>query len=415
MSLFLSFFLWCIYYPLLTFLKYLFIWHPKVQERIEFEGKNGKDLGSKSWHEMGLKADLCFEFSSEGEFQQVASLIYDALKKGKRLELVFFSPSVEKTIIDLARNFSTQVRYLRFPLFNESFSSWVTSDQLILVRYDLFPELLSFAMESDKHLQLLWMTFKKERSKGRTPSWMKRQFLKLASAIVYASEDDLLYGKKMGFPGINYDFRMEQIYRRIKNRGETLQKKMACFPTYQELLLNYPAHRRLIVGNAWAEDISLLRNLPQDILLFVVPHQLQEANLDQIAKYLREVGRIPEIISESTRQLPAGNTFIVNQKGILCELYSDFGRAYVGGGLGVSVHSILEPLIAGSEMISCGPNHHRSTEYDVARSFGKMTQVQNAPEFEEWLNRAAPQEDSRVKLEAVIGLYPEYSKGVLKC
>jgi 3-deoxy-D-manno-octulosonic-acid transferase len=411
----LNLFLWCCYYPLLTLLKYLLLWHPKVRARVEFEAKNGKDLGSQSWQEMGVKADLCFEFSSEGEFQQVASLIHDALKSGKKLELVFFSPSVEKTIVDLARNYSTQIRYLRFPLFHESFSSWVTSDRLILVRYDLFPELLIFALREQTRVQLLWMTFKKERSRGSGPSWFKKQFLKAASSIIYAAQEDQEQGRKLGFPGDCFDFRMVQIHRRIETREQSLKQRMPYFQSYLQRLEDYPPQRRLILGNAWPEDISLLKGLSQDTLLLVVPHQLQDTNLNMIAVALREAGRIPEIISEKTPELPAGNTFIINQKGILCELYSDFGRAYVGGGFGASVHSILEPLIAGSDLLACGPKHQRSTEYDIARFYGRISEVKNARDFQDWLNRTAPQEDSRVKLNEVIRNYPEYSKGVLEC
>jgi 3-deoxy-D-manno-octulosonic-acid transferase len=51
-------------------------------------------------------------------------------------------------------------------------------------------------------------------------------------------------------------------------------------------------------------------------------------------------------------------------KGILCELYAEFPMAFVGGGFGKSVHSLLEPYLSNS-MVFCGPKVHRSTEADV--------------------------------------------------
>ncbi len=70
--------LWLVYFPILTLLKALLYFVPKVRERMDFEKKNKTEEGCRSFAQDKLKADLCFEFSSEGEFQQVASLIDDA-------------------------------------------------------------------------------------------------------------------------------------------------------------------------------------------------------------------------------------------------------------------------------------------------------------------------------------------------
>ena len=49
--------------------------------------------------------------------------------------------------------------------------------------------------------------------------------------------------------------------------------------------------------------------------------------------------------------------------GIFCELYANFGQAYVGGGHLKSIHSVLEPYLGGAQ-IYCGPKTYRSTEFD---------------------------------------------------
>src|SRR5665647_3194150 len=83
-------FVYGIFFPLVNLLALLLIWHPKVRSRIVFERKNAKEVNSRSFEDVLTKADLCFEFSSEGEYQQVASLIDDALVANKKIELVFF-------------------------------------------------------------------------------------------------------------------------------------------------------------------------------------------------------------------------------------------------------------------------------------------------------------------------------------
>jgi 3-deoxy-D-manno-octulosonic-acid transferase len=215
--------------------------------------------------------------------------------------------------------------------------------------------------------------------------------------------------------GTIYDFRMEQIKRRMEKREEKFAK---FFPQYQGLkkvIDRYPRQKRLIMGNAWPQDLFLLENLPADVLLVIVPHQLKPEIFEEIRLKLIELGRPMEVISDMTIEAPTGSTILVNKKGILCELYSDFAMAYVGGGFGVSVHSILEPLVAGSEHLSCGPVNHRSTEFDIAHSFGSMKEVKSNQEFLNWLSEDISGFKVHDRLRTQIESYPVFQKEVLSC
>lgn len=405
-----------IYVPAIFFSRWALWWLPPVVSRVLFEKKNGKDLQSQSFSEIvGMKADLCFEFSSEGEYQQVASLIEDALRAGKKLELVFFSPSVEKTIVDLAHNYSTQIRYLRFPLLTFGFSNWATAETLVLVRYDFFPSILVWCLKPGRKLKLVWVTFKKERIKKRSVSILKKLFLAESVETIYASEQDAVEGKRLGFSGSVYDFRMEQIKRRVEKREDKFKHHFHTYGDFKRKLDEYPRHKRLIIGNAWPVDMELLDKVPNDVVIVVVPHQLKPEIIDKIKFALTTRGRIAQVITEGTRAIDPSKTFIINQKGVLCELYADFGKAYVGGGFGESVHSLLEPLVAGSENISCGPNNFRSTEFDLATSYGSMTEIKNAQEFLTWLNHTPQEGVMHAKLEEQIKRYPDFRKGILAC
>lgn len=415
-----KFFLWGIYWPLLRLLSALLFWVPALQKRRAFERKNLSDPLSASFHEGQARADLCFEFSSEGEFQQVAPLVDDALALGKRLELVLFSPSVEKAVMNLAARYPQQIRYLRFPLLTlapwgrSSLQSWISAKRLIQVRYDLFPELLAWAREKDHELILLWTTFKKERSKESSVSWLKQAFLKSARLRVYASVLDQEEGSRLGFPGPVYDFRMEQIRRRISGKAAKFATQ---FPQYEGLknrFGSYPREKRLLFGNAWPSDLFLLQQLPADLFVLVVPHQLSENILSEFRTALKGIGRNVVDVSEATQVVGEGNCFLLNKKGVLCELYADFGLAYVGGGFEDGVHSILEPLVSGSDAIACGKGHHRSTEYDIARSFGVVTEVLTAEAFTAWTRRGGGQALGG-KLGPVFQQYETFKKDVISC
>lgn len=411
---------WFIYFPLLRLASLLLFWNSKVEERERFEKRNKFEALAHSFREKGIVADLCFEFSSEGEYQQVAPLVTDALEAGKKIELVFFSPSVEKAILQLAAKYPRQIRYLRYPMVRlfpiprRSFSHWVTAKTLIMVRYDLLPELLLWSLKKDHDLKMVWMTFKKERSRGKSPSFWKKLFLKNAKTIIYATSQDAEEGKKLGLPGTVYDFRAEQIRRRMDQRVAKFESHFALYPDFYSHVNLIPREKRLIVGNAWPSDLFLLKDLPEDVFLTVVPHQLSDEILNQFREGLDNLGRPVFEINNQTQTYKNSQTILINKKGILCELYSDFGRSYVGGGFEGSIHSVLEPLVAGSSKISCGPFHHRSTEYDMALDMQKMTEVNTPEQFLNWL-KTAHQDGSHDKLDGMFKAYQEAREKVISC
>lgn len=403
---------WLVYFPLLLIFQFILFFVPKLRERRQFEAKNKQDPGARSFAQDQFLADLCFEFSSEGEYQQVASLIDDALSLGKKLELVFFSPSVEKTIVELYHKFPAQIRYLRYPILLPVFSNWITSKTLVLVRYDFFPEFLLWSLAPGHTLKLIWVTFKKERSTGKGISFIKKLFLKNSRLTVYASHEDAELGGHLGISGPVYDFRMEQIKRRVDNRFEKFNRLFPDYPSLKNDLEKYPRSKRLILGNAWPEDLHLLENLPADIMLLIVPHQLKPEIIQVMQERLIKIGRTSYVMSDT---FSSSSTIILNKKGVLCELYADFGKAYVGGGFGVSVHSLLEPLVAGSEHIACGPVNHRSTEFDLAGSYGQLKEVKNSQEFTNWLAEDVSGRPVHDKVKSQIEVYAKFQKDVLSC
>lgn len=416
MRFFFGIFLWWIYMPLIRVLSWLLFFHPKLRDRYQFEKRNKFEYLAQSFKEWGETADLCFEFSSEGEFQQVAPLVHDALAEGKKVELVFFSPSVEKAIMNLAEQYPRQIRYLRFPIlrilpfvYRRSFNHWVSAKTLILVRYDLLPEIYYWSLKNGNELRMIWVTFKKERSGKKEISPWKKSFLKRAKKIIYAGETDQKQGEVLGFKGHIYDFRIEQIRRRLVQKTEKFQTAFPAYPKLSEILQE---KKTLIVGNAWPSDLFLLEKLPKDVFLMIVPHQLSLEIITAFEEGLRKLGRIPLVYTDG--ELSSTDTLILNKKGVLCELYADFQYAYVGGGFEGSIHSVLEPLISGSVSISCGPRHHRSTEFDLAHEMNRIVEVKTPDEFLDFINSQA-EPAGHDKLEKLIGNYQSLREYVITC
>src|SRR5690606_9999057 len=127
-------------------------------------------------------------------------------------------------------------------------------------------------------------------------------------------------------------------------------------------------------------------------IVFIAPHQLSPENIEKLKSELLQMGyqeNVIEITENSSSDFDkiielafSGIVFVImNLKGFLCELYSYSQRAYVSGGFGRSVHSLLEPAVSGNQIV-CGPRIFRSTEYDLIQEiFPEMITISQNEEM----------------------------------
>lgn len=134
----------------------------------------------------------------------------------------------------------------------------------------------------------------------------------------------------------------------------------------------------LIAGSTWPADEDLiaetLRDLPNAPRLMLVPHEPTPAALDRA---MRRMPRPIEHWSQLEQRLadPSSDpvpgppdedplfarTLLVDRMGILARLYQHADIAYVGGGFGDGIHSLLEAAAWGRPVIF-GPNHRKFAE-----------------------------------------------------
>lgn len=356
---------------------------PFIKRRIDFERKNLLEAECRSFRKDGLIADYCFEVSSEGELEQVRPLLLIYLQRTKKIEILFSSPSVESKCLALAREFKDQIRLLRLPLmsfspvsflFFQSPWQWVSAPKILLCRYDFFPEILTFKWLGKKLILL--------SAAGKKPSWFKTQAYDLFDIIVAANLTEEHFFKK-NFPtkkSMAFDFRVPRIFERVQNAAATLAKT-DFLQNYLSFLDARCDSSKIVLGSAWESDLGILENaaIKQElksgkIHLVIVPHNLNAKTIETMKSVIK--ARLPGIalyeISKNASSIDreqfesAPGVVLLNVGGILCELYTKFRFSYVGGGYERSIHSVLEPYLAGSQVV-IGPLIHRSTEYDYIK------------------------------------------------
>lgn len=303
------------------------------------------------------QADFCFEVSSVGELEQVWPLIERFIEQGFKVELIYFSPSLLGRIAAIKNMYSKdQLRVMAYPLFWPWVGNlWgqISAPVVILCRYDFFPELL-YLRKRGKKLALLSALRKNEK-------WLHQHF----DYVSFADECDL---------------RVARIFKRLLNKDKVLSEKLSA----EEMALK----KKMVIGNAWPSDIRFLKTAPELFYewdIWVVPHSLKKENLDKIKK---ELGALPH--------------HMVSRPGFLCEFYTLFEYAWVGGGFHRSIHSVLEPYMAGCRVF-VGGNTSRSSEFKALSAWvKKIDHPKQIFENYEWEDKRDQLLNNSVKMAEVL-------------
>lgn len=338
------------------------------RKRVAFERERDPVLKDVQW---------TFEVSSEGEFEQIRPWLEMLILDSQKIELVFASESVLKTVKDFKSRYPQQVRLYPLPLLTHT--PWemvrrLKASRLVMCRYDFFPSLMARTTVSTVNAGVVWASFtgKRERLKKRFWREFYRWLYSSFRWVVPATHgDELIYHNLCSLKVLpTNEMRVPQIMKRISQSEETLQKKFPHWEKFYAYIQKYSPSSRWIMGSFWEQDLELLKNenlisdvLGNKTLVMLVPHQLGSHWREKIT------GPLTEINPNWSGQIIPGSMILINLKGVLCELYPHAGHVYVGGGFGRSVHSVMEPFVAGAQ-IYCGRKIQRSTEVETILALG---------------------------------------------
>ena len=340
--------------------------------RLSFEQKNS--IQKFKTHQK--KADYAFEISSEGELEQVYPLLEDFLKAGYCVEIVYCSASVEHRIKELETEFPGQVRsYILpilsfFPFSSESNSArWLSAQTFFMCRYDFFPELIHYGSKKSVDFILLSASLGDFGRKSKlSRSYLKSCFSQFDKIVAVSDrqKEQITGSMEVELERIKiFDFRTLQIQKRLDAYQNTLYKKWPLFQNFEV------PKSSIVFGSFWNHDFELvMKTVAAKKNVTLVPHNLSVANMEELNSLLVGQDIDFKILDENSllEDFRATQVTILNMKGILCELYPLFDICYIGGGFGSSIHSVLEPYMAGCFVVT-GPKTHRSAEFDMISDY----------------------------------------------
>lgn len=269
---------------------------------------------------------------------------------------------------------------------------------LVVMRYDFWFNHLFTAREHGVEL-ILANAVLRERSAYLRPiarSFYKQIFLLFDKIFTVTESDKLYFEKAFGISNVEAigDTRYDQVWLRSQQR-----EKIARFePLFQ-------GWKVLVAGSVWQADMvrlvpafarlkAELKSRVPHLALIVVPHEVDAATVADLQALLQQHGLMTEKVSALSANFSAEKVLIVDQIGYLAELYALATVAFVGGGFGTNVHSVLEAAVHGVPVLY-GPHIRKSREAGELAEAGGGTVVRNERELFEVLQRYLTDETAR--------------------
>lgn len=339
-------------------IRFASLWNPKAKVFIK---------GRKASFNNLQKGTIWMHCASLGEFEQGRPLLeYIKNKKPEQQVLVtFYSPSgyeyaQTKGIADLVRFLP-----LDYPAMMKKWVAALQPQCLLLVKYELWPNLLKATQRENIPIHIIAGRFS---AKQKQLKWMKQ----LLQSITHFWVQDDASARYLKSLGVNQstvvgDSRFDTVHNNA-------QKKID-LPLIQAFK---DKKKLLVMGSTWPADITLLeKNLNHKLI--IAPHDL---------KYVRALQKQFKCLLYSQANesnLRDEQILIIDNNGLLKNIYRYADIAYVGGAFGHGLHNILEAAIYGCPIIF-GPKYQNFPEAKALIKLNGAISVSNNKEFTKAVN-----------------------------
>ena len=295
--------------------------------------------GRKRWPEAGADDApwVWFHAASLGEFEQGRPLI-EALKKqypSLKISLTFFSPSG----YEIRKNYPLADEVLYLPVDTmKNARRWVKRHRFVaafFIKYEFWFNYMTALKEAQIPLYYISLILKPNQYFFRWyGGWFRKQLQNVTHFFV---QDETTLNLLKGFDNVTLcgDTRFDRV--------ADIARQAQRFPEIEAFIGN---RKCIIAGSSWPPDerllIPYLERLPEDYCMIIAPHDISEKHIQQIKEGLRNVS--PDKV------------YVVDTIGMLSQLYQYARFVYIGGGFGVNIHNIQEPVTFGCPVVF-GPKY----------------------------------------------------------
>ena len=356
---------------------------------------------------------IWFHAASLGEFEQGRPVI-EALKQEfpqYKILLSFFSPSG----YEIRKDYPLADEVLYLPTDTPAHASqWVQRHHFVaafFIKYEFWFNYMRALKDANIPLFYISLILKPDSYFFRWyGTWFFRQLKNVTHFFV---QDDttaqLLHSNGMTNVTVCGDTRFDRV--------AAIARQVKPFPDVERFI---NGRQCIITGSTWPPDEKLLvefcPQLPDDYCLIIAPHDISTSHVAQIKALFPDSQLYTELDT-----LKQSKVLIVNTIGILSQLYQYARFVYIGGGFGVNIHNIQEPVTFGCPVVF-GPKYKSFKEAvdlvglegafsvrDVAETTSIFTRLMTDEEY-----YAKASETCRNYLDSQVGATESILKGFKK-
>jgi 3-deoxy-D-manno-octulosonic-acid transferase len=342
-----------------------------------------------------------FHAPSVGEGLQARPVIeaLQARHPGWQVAYSFFSPSAET----FARRLPVDVAdYLPFDRPSDVAAALdaLAPTALVFAKLDVWPELALAAAARGVRLGLVSATVAVSSSRLAWPvrAWAAPAYAAL-DRIGAIDREDAIRLERLGARPEAITVTGDTRYDSVAQRAARLDPQGEPF---RSLAAGGAGTFTIVAGSTWPADeavvlpaFAALRALGEPVRLLLAPHEPTPRHLDALDAAARSSGlpqpaRLSQLGGSAS---PSAPFMVIDQVGVLADLYALGQAAFVGGGFHrAGLHSVLEPAVFGVP-VSFGPRWRMSRDAGVLLERGGARVVPAASALREvWLDwrRDAP-------------------------
>lgn len=359
------------------------LWNPKAKKWMQGRKMVWEHLDN--WQRTD-KLLYWFHCASLGEFEQGRPLI-EALKNQGDCQIVvtFFSPSG----YEIRKNYALADLVTYLPRESNKnvarFLAKIKPDQAFFVKYEFWATYIFEAKKQGARVYSVAAVFRKNQLFFKPYGGFMRSVLHAFDQVFVQDLKSLDLLKIIQVKGI---LAGDPRYDRVLGNAKNVQ----AYPAIEDFI---NGSKVLVVGSSWAADDTVLKdtiNHPDfNWKVIIAPHEVSEDRVQTIERiFTKKSVRYSNLASGAS----SAQILIIDNVGMLMNVYQYANLAYVGGAFGKGLHNILEPAAFDVPVVFGNKfsKFYEATEFIEA---GIGFSVNNADEFSTLFSKLSQADQSQ--------------------
>lgn len=339
--------------------------------------------GRKQWQQTlqqkisSHTSNIWIHCASLGEFEQARPII-EAIKQkypNTKIVLTFFSPSG----YEVQKNYANADIVMYLPLDTSAnakkFIQIIQPRLVIFIKYEFWYEYLNTLHQQKIPTLLVSALFQKRHIFFKWYGYFFRKMLKMFNHFFVQNETSqkLLHSIHINNVSVSGDTRFDRV--------ANIASKNIDLPIIEKFCNN----RNIIVcGSTWPEDEAIITKaiakIPE-LAWIIAPHELKPFKLGKLQEIFPNSALYSTLLKNISINSSAYNYLIIDNVGLLSNIYYYATIVYIGGGFGkAGIHNILEPA-AHNKPIIFGPIYYQFAEAEEMLKIQAAITIKNENDF----------------------------------